>query len=725
MASSGEVFGALSGRPRFRLRAAIAVAQIDEALNRARWDWNLRVENLDGSSITWDGAIGNASMQVNGSYVFDGRTPAGTFDFRDGAAFHVIASGTTGWFEYNTDGNKTIGFAGGVANAGLFGAANASGAIAADRINHPAHTGLTATRNSDNQISLIWTRNGVYSGAVVHRRMNDGAWQQVGTPGGNANAFTDTTTVANRKYEYRVIGRAGNALSVGWSNVASVYTTPVAPTGISASRQGSGIVVNASGKPPYATSYDVRDGATQIATAVALPWIHANPNAAVPHTYQVRARVGGLIGPWSTSSNTVQLLTPPNAPAGLAPNGAVVPDDQDVTFRWTHNPVDSSDQSAYELRYRLNGGAWTTLSGTTASERAVTLGVGAIEWQVRTKGTHPDFGAWSSVAAFSVVSRPGVAIVQPDTSWDASTLPVEWTYFQPQDRPQSAWQVQLLNADDEIVETRSGSGAATTVTLTRRLTEGHWTVNVQAATGDVWSDWASSSFDVVFDPPATPSITAEWDEEQGGVSLTVTVGEDGDAPATVEILIERSVDGAETWEQVAVVAADANLVDWESLTFGITAYRATAFTSEGAASIAQAEANARSGALWLSGGAGFGVTARLPFDPAVTITAERERTLKQYAGRSLPVAYTGEARSRVVAVSGRTTDRDPDTADVDTLTRVAQAEQDDFLFRDPDGRRIYGSIGGIPMPRQSSTLHPDGWEAWWGYSFTLTETERR
>lgn len=724
MANSGEAFGGFSGRPRFRVRAAIAVAQIDEANNRARWDWNLRIDNLDGSSITWDGVVAFASMQVNGSYVFDGRTPGGAFDFRDGAPFHEIASGTTGWIAYNTDGNKSIGIVGAVANAGIFGSANASGAVTADRINHPAHSNLVATRNSDAQITLTWTRNGAYSGAVIHRRVNGGSWQQIGAPSGNVASFTDTTAAANRKLEYRVIGRAGNAQSVGWSNVATVYTTPAAPTGASATRQGSGIVVNASGRPPYATSYDIRDGATQVATAVALPWTHANPNAAVAHTYQIRARVGGLIGAWSTSSNTVQLLTPPNAPAGLSPNGGVLPDDQDVTFRWTHNPVDSSDQSAYELRYRINGGAWVTLSGTTASERAVPIGVAAVEWQVRTKGTHPDFGAWSSVAAFAVVSRPGVAIVQPDTSWDASTLPVEWTYLQPQDRPQSAWELQLLDANDEIAEARSGSGAATTATLRKRLTEGHWTVNVRAATGDVWSDWASSSFDVVFDPPAVPAIVAAWDEEQGGVGLTVTLGEDDEAPATVEVLVERSVDGT-TWEQVAVVTADASLVDWQSLSFGITAYRATAYTAEGAAAAAETEAEARSSALWLSGGAGFGLTARLPFDPAVTITAERERTLKQYAGRSLPVAYTGEARARVVAVSGRISDRDADTADVDTLTRVAQAEQDDFLFRDPDGRRVYGSIGGIPMPRQSSTPHPDGWEAWWGYSFTLTETERR
>lgn len=721
MASSGEAFGHFSGRNRFRLRSAVAVAQVDEANNRARWHWSERVENLDRSNLTWSRVAADASMQVNGAYVYDQRTPLEVFDFRDGAEFHEWASGTTGWIQYNSDGTKTIPFRGAVANAGIFGAASAEGAVVADRINHPAHSGLTVARGSDTQHTLRWTRNGAYSSAVIQRRTNDGPWQQVGAPGGNVASFTDTTTTGNRKYEYRVAGRAANAQS-GWSNTVVVYTTPAVPSGITATRQGSDIRVAASVRPPYATSYDVRDGDRMVGQAVALPWTHGSPDPAVPHTYQARARNGSLVSGWSTVSNTVQLLTPPNAPGALSPNGAVVPDDEDVTFRWTHNPVDSSEQTAYEVRYREGAGAWTLLTGTDATSRAVPLGVGGFEWQARTKGAHPDFGAWSPVAAFTVVSRPGVAVTQPDTQWDASVLPVQWTFFQAQDRPQSGWELRLQDADDEIIETRSGSGPATAATLNTRLTEGEWTASVRAATGGVWSAWALAPFTVVFDPPATPVIAVEWDEQQGGVSIAVREGEGEEDPETVKILIERSIDG-QTWELVAEVDGTASLVDWESLSYGETQYRATAFTSEGAAAIATAVARATSGALWLSGGPGFGVTGRLPFDPTVSITAGRQRTTKQYAGRSLPVAYTGQALTRTVAVSGRVTDRDEETADVALLTRIAFLEEDMFLFRDPDGRRIYGSISQIQMPRESSAPHPDGWDGLWGYSFTLTETE--
>lgn len=198
------------------------------------------------------------------------------------------------------------------------------------------------------------------------------------------------------------------------------------------------------------------------------------------------------------------------------------------------------------------------------------------------------------------------------------------------------------------------------------------------------------------------------------------------AARAVAFTLERSVDAGGTWEPVlaeTISGNGANLVDWESLSYGDTLYRAVAFTVEGATAEATFTVEARSEALWLSGGSAFGVTGRLPFDPSVQVKAGRERTLKQYAGRSLPVAYTGEALSRVVSVSGSAMQRSDETATVDHLTLIAQLEDDTFLFRDPDGRRIYGVIGEMNLPRQVATVDEDGFNAYWGYSFQLTETE--
>lgn len=969
-------------------------------------------------------------------------------------------------------------------------------------------TDLQVTRVSDARIDLLWSRQDTYTTVEVARRTDDGPLYQVALVTGNAYQFTDTTTGADHKYTYQVSGRVDSRASE-WSAPATVFTTPSAPTGASAERAGSGIVVSATAVPRWASSFDVMDGATVVVSGVTLPWTDAAPDPAVPHTYKVRGVAPGPVaGAWSAPSNTVQLIAPPNAPVSLSPNGGVVASDLPVVLSWTHNPVDSSAQSAFEVQWRPTGGVWTTVSGTTASTTTVTLPAGGFEWQVRTKGADPAFSPWSAVATVQVIDRPGVVVVSPDGSWDSSVLTAGWTWFQAQSRPQSGWEARLLDGSLVVVESRNGSGAATSVTFSTRLTQGDWQVQVRAATGDVWSPWGVSLFTVTFDPPAHPIVDASWDESQGGVNLSVASGDPGvvippvtnlftnpsfeagsgtvevrrnfvndplfadlpkwggwasatdgagrvkltmpasaannvlvppsswfssltsgvvsagylvenlstsamsfqvrgwngttyvtgptvtvaagattlvkaenqavlagstyfqtrlywtaggiagdqirvshpltekspvlgawfepgspgdvdmtaafegatnasallltgvpvtglgpgpvgtiiqsqqwaqsgvkslrmvgparaggtyvdaytipgavargktytiivstrttgtlqpssytnrvtlrtygaaealingpqaqpgpgvqdlrwtvtvpddpaitsvavrlyrdtgapgtavgdlwwddltvvegtydgpafsgatgsviiggverrtqwdgavdastsstvDMPATTSVVVERSIDG-DAWEKVIETTAQATAIDWESWSYGDSLYRATAFTAEGATAVTQVTVEARSGALWLSGGVGFGVTCRLPMSPQVTGSTARERVLKKYAGRSKPVAYTGEALSRTWQVSGTVTDRtfiEP-TATPDQLLELAQTPEVLFLFRDPDGRRIYGSIGEITLGRQTTargddTLRP--WTGFWGFGVTITEATK-
>lgn len=188
--------------------------------------------------------------------------------------------------------------------------------------------------------------------------------------------------------------------------------------------------------------------------------------------------------------------------------------------------------------------------------------------------------------------------------------------------------------------------------------------------------------------------------------------------------VERSVDDGVTWEQVlggGVSAAGANLVDYESLSYGTTLYRAVAFTVEGATAETTVEVTAASEALWLSGGPAYGLTCRLPFDPQKKITTSRARALKWYAGRSRPVAVSGDRVTTTVAIAGNTNDLDGDTASAERLTELAQLPDPLFLFRDPDGRRIYGQIDTLDLSWDRSDPHEAGYNSWWGYSCTLTE----
>lgn len=189
-------------------------------------------------------------------------------------------------------------------------------------------------------------------------------------------------------------------------------------------------------------------------------------------------------------------------------------------------------------------------------------------------------------------------------------------------------------------------------------------------------------------------------------------------PPTAKVDLHRSFDGV-VWDVVALgLDGSTSLTDHLGLSNGETWYRATAYTSANAASETVLIVMSDSGAIWLSGGDGYEVTARLPFYGGVEITPGRARATHRYAGRANPVAYAGEQISRVVKVSGMTADVSEHevTASRHDLERLAQIPSPIFMYRSPDGDRIFGVIRDIPQPRISPT-------GMWGYSFELEETD--
>ena len=85
----------------------------------------------------------------------------------------------------------------------------------------------------------------------------------------------------------------------------------------------------------------------------------------------------------------------------------------------------------------------------------------------------------------------------------------------------------------------------------------------------------------------------------------------------------------------------------------------------------------------------------------------------------MPVPYAGDGASMSVKVSGSIREQDdPEhvSAGVAVLKQIAQYPAAVFLVRDWQGRRIYGSLPSIPMPRERAGI--------WAYSFSLEETSR-
>lgn len=821
---------------------------------------------LDGGSSS----IGTWSQDWSGYWGSGSQSPYWNIQPNESRA---IAAGS--YWVAQTDSAQTISFY--ATGRSYFGAVSHGISIGIPVRVPVAPSSLSVARSSDSVHSLSWTRGSTYTGAVVQRATDGGAWAEIARPAGNVSSFTDQTTQANRKYDYRVAGLNARGQS-GWSNTFTVYTTPAAPAALAAEKVGFNIAVTATGLPPYATAYDVYDNGVLVgADVTSFPWTHVTPDTGVTHTYTVKSKRSSLVSAFSGASNTVQLLAAPNAPANLTPNGGTVASDAFLTLTWTHNPVDTTAQTAAEVEYRYQpSGTWLPGSGV-GSTSAMVFGYPAagsvLEWRVRTKGDHPDWSPWSAVATVDAITRPGVAVTDPAGAVGISYAVAEWTWAQAQSRPQSAWKSELIR-NGVLVEAATGSGPATSHAFTTPLIDGGtYTVRAQAAAGDVWSAWGVETFTTIFPPPAAPDVIASWVESTGKHSLQVSPGElavyawtgvENESPSTMTVgasvttnlvpnalmsgavtgwvstggtpawneglsvilapgegvyidlgvvtdplvsaralisaatpyrlavfdptgtsmahwsdeysgetdvfmegltveawhplrvyvsldaggplnisrvtvvsggtvsrafdgnssdevateymSVERSVDGV-NWEPVAAALVGESVIqDGEGLSFGSTWYRVTAVSDLPSIATTVVEVVSDSDALWLSGGIGFAVTARLPFNPKPEITPGRARAAFRYAGRPLPVAYAGEAVARQVNVSGRMFDNAGEVAaGVEAMTALAQHPSPVHLFRDPDGRRIYGMVSDVPMPRETVGV--------WAYSFTLTETD--
>jgi len=414
---------------------------------------------------------------------------------------------------------------------------------------------------SSNPISetLIYRQTLAPGGSdIVNPFVDPYEYKRVATLTGKVTSWKDTNTRSNRKYTYRVATRnTKGASEVKTSN--SVYSYPGAPT-IIARRTGTSSVVvdhlNSLSTGTTASRFDVYDGATLIATNQAFPYTHASSSNAVSHSYKAKALItfaqgsGGSVTYYGGTSNTstVPLGQAPDKPTLLGPVNATVPSGA-VPFTWQHNPVDTTDQTAYELRYRIGAGSWTVLSGTTAQFRSVTLTVGVYEWQVRTKGANATFSLWSDSGFVTVATIPTVTITSPTTTHTSTDVAAAWTYAQAESLPQTEW-VARLKLGGVVLEEGSAVDASTSHQFITKLTNATaYSIEVQVAVGDAWSTLATKSFTTAVAAPPAPSISGSW-SEAFGVNTVTAVAAAG-SPATVALSVDRSVNGGE-WEQVSI-----------------------------------------------------------------------------------------------------------------------------------------------------------------------------
>lgn len=557
-----------------------------------------------------------------------------------------------------------------------------------------APTGVTAVRVSDTSQTVSWSRvittAAPWQNVFIERMDNvGGTWAVIASYSGNnalGTSYTDTTTVPDRLYTYRV--RASNTTgysAYGTSN--SIPTTPVAATALVAAKNPAGDIVltwdnGSTNDDGYEISRSDNGGAFAtlgtFAGADVTTYTDVAPNPAQTHAYRVRLRAGTLFSEYSSTSNTVQLLTNPNPPTGLANGGSSVWDATGtIPFSWVHNPVDSTAQTKYQVRYRTsNDGvtwtAWTELAAVVSSASAYTMPANTlvngkyVEWGVRTWGGYVDPSAYSASLVLRTSQPPTMAFTAPAATHTTSAVTPAWTYTDPEGTAQANAELELYaDATDTLLWSGTVVGAATSYAIPYTLansTDYYVRGRAQDATG-MWSAWATRTFTTDFPDPPTPTVSLTWDLDRGAIVVAVT--NPAGSPAVTFNDVYRSTDG-ETWELAGTVPPNSAFSDPVPPTGVVNYYRATAHSA------LPSQATSATAALdpdpeimrwaWFNSGPGFSVLARCRLNPGLKESYHRSKVVHRFDGRDFGVPYSGQPRYHEFTYTGTLeTDRQDST----------------------------------------------------------------
>lgn len=226
----------------------------------------------------------------------------------------------------------------------------------------------------------------------------------------------------------------------------------------------------------------------------------------------------------------------PKSGYNLAPNGVVVNTRTPVRFSWNS----LVEQKGFELKYRVDGGAWQSITKTTKDRfydmpaGTIRESSGTVEWIVRVMEESGEYSELTS-ATFTIgtVPQPLPRLSSPVGDYIKNGKPItfEWDFVKNTVEEQKAYEIEisLPNETKTIKETSSNTSHTVDLKITDSIVV-YWKMRVQNNFDD-WSDWSERvSFQTIGIPPA-PQImsidnsnrpTVKWNSrEQEAFRLSV------------------------------------------------------------------------------------------------------------------------------------------------------------------------------------------------------------
>ena len=610
----------------------------------------------------------------------------------------------------------------------------------------PTNLQPTETRNPRMDIPLTWqfNRNPQWFPNDGQTDSEAEVWQNpsqritINGTGDNraillAHTFTELTPVNFRARTYTNLGGWG-----AWSDVAQIplaISPPLPPTELYPdllSRQNPRGIVHVSWQhnpnpempADEQTNSEVRfrqlSGAWRTLSGgaenyVNVPAFFFTSYAVVEFQSRTHAAINGW-GDWSISERFDLRMTPPFPPTLNSPVNIPVNASNGIFLEWGYNSPYDIFPSRFDIRYRIDGGAWTELhtvsqddrpaanTATTRSEQSQSV----LEWQVRAHGELGDVGEWSAIAtAFIVGIPPTPSLVhvtnsnRPEISFSAQGITPNST----------SWQLEILHHGQLVYETgkRVFTGVFSHM-ASRFLANGNYLARLRIANEyGLQSNWAELAFSIATTPPEAVQLrTANNLDYRAQLRFSsIFTG-----------YIYRAELGSEHFIPIAKLHDAESFEDWTVRP--LQRYKYFIRTVSGDYSFADSNV-ATAKAEFLETTIAIADTPhdmvmllhQLNSDPTKNSHFQPEKTLTRLAGRKDPVFQSGLHANRenslafYVSLAGR-----------DRLEALAQSKKT-LIMRDWRLGVVYGTItGGV-------RAQGDGFSAHCHVSFGFTKTDYR
>lgn len=561
---------------------------------------------------------------------------------------------------------------------------------------------ISLTRITDNQLKITWTNNSTtnepYDNIEIQRWDNvTGSWYSKAVVAGNINSYTDTTTQSNRNYQYRI--RAKNtAGDSAYITTPAIDTTPAKPENISVSRQELNVNINWINKASNAEIIRIQrrtknngiwGNYIDIKTVLSNIEVYLDiaPGGGV-HQYRIRAESINLTSDWVTSTEVLTLQAP-NAPSNLSPDNIAIEQKTDVTFTWKYNSIDGTEQTSYEIRYKLKDDTeWTNVTKNSNLKSHTFTGETFLNeeeylWQVRTKGQHANYSDWSNTASFVTALKPVIDITYPIDIHEYPDLTVKWIYSNVGNHTQTSYRIILYDNDIEIYNFL-GYGEDEEHTLDYNLEHNKtYKLTIQARNDlNLISDTKEIIFEVEYAIPERAEIELEFIKNEGKVIINV-INPEGE-PEAVFNRVYRQIN-----DEKAILIADnlspnTAFIDYIPTIAGKNSYFVVTVSDLPSTNTSfkyDLNINAR-GLYFINSGNDWSKLIELKYKPEITEEINRSTSFYQFEGRKLPVMYQGTNIKHTLDLSFYI-----DKKDKKTLEEIINNEGE-LYYRDHFGNRF-------------------------------------